>query len=93
MLVVQSREKWNSLERTKLYFNPLYNVQPCPVTLDALTWISAYLRYYFINHDSDDYVVTNIGTDDLERVANILVHHPTGPSEIDIETEIFESLI
>lgn len=71
-LIVQSREKWISLEQDKLRKNPFYRPVQCPVTLDAITWISAFLKYYFLQQDnantSFDYI------DDLGSVFNVLLN-------------------
>lgn len=68
-LLCQAREKWMTLERAKVQKNPFYQPVKCPLTLDALTWVSAYLKYYFIQ-DGDDSIDSY---DDLVRIFNILI--------------------
>ena len=69
-LLIQSREKWNNLEAEKTLLNPFYKPVKCPVTLDALTWISAYLKFYFIQNGDDS--IDSL--DDLVRVFNVLLN-------------------
>jgi hypothetical protein len=88
-LICAAREKWQELEQIKLKQNPFYKPVPCPITIDALTWISAYLRYYFLfKVDDGD---TNTGFDDLVRISDILLHKLAQPFAVIREAEISET--
>jgi len=77
-LICSSREKWEALERRKVILNPFYKPVACPVTLDAITWISAYLRYYFLYQKDEDGNDNGAALDDLVRIFDILIHRFEG---------------
>ena len=89
-LACASREKWNVLEMDKVRRNVLYKPVPCPLTLDALTWFSAYLRFYFLNQNAD-VAVNSDSVSDLERIFNVLIHHFEDADERLSEQEILEA--
>jgi hypothetical protein len=86
-LICAAREKWDSLEQEKIRRNPFYRPVSCPVTIDAITWISAYLRYYFLFSKEDDSTNDN-SLDDLVRISDILLHKLAQPFRYSREAEV-----